>query len=134
MLYVLDFDIELRENGCLFSHENCFPCKSDLSYHISKICFWDYYMGSRDTACNVLVRPQMPAFSTIYVSMKFGYCLHLHYSKTSEQRTNWGQQRCPLLRGSPYLGGYRGGHAPQWWPRWVWLIASCTWISLRTRH
>ena len=56
------------------------------------------------------------------------------YSKTTEQRTNWGQQRCPLLRGSPYLGGYRGGHAPQWRSRWVWLIASCTWISLRTRH
>ena len=32
------------------------------------------------------------------------------YSETSEQRTHWGQDPCPLFRGCPYLGGWLAGH------------------------
>ena len=51
---MLEFDSELQENGCLFSHENCFPCNQTYLNTSLKYVFGTT-LGSRDTACNVLV-------------------------------------------------------------------------------
>ena len=34
------------------------------------------------------------------------------YSETSEERTRWEQDSCPLLRGCPYVRGWLAGHTP----------------------